>query len=126
MTEQTTSYFIQSRLTPDEPWAQHGVRWSWQSKPKALEKLAARREMKPDWEHRLMERLTTVVERPASEEPPAEACGKCEKPFDPADTRHNGRARYAATPYCNGCIDRCHESTDAFHVCAICREGAQS
>ncbi|MGV9282156.1 hypothetical protein [Streptomyces sp. NPDC003730] len=52
----------------------------------------------------------------------AEACGKCEQPFDPADTRHDGRAQHAGTPYCRGCVDRCHESTDAFHVCVICRD----
>ncbi|MET7321482.1 hypothetical protein [Streptomyces sp. NPDC005549] len=121
MTDQTTSYFIQSRPDPDQPWAQLGVRWSWQSKTKALEKLAARREMQPSLEHRLMERLTTVVERSASEEPPTAACGKCAMPFDPADTRHDGRAQQDGTAYCRGCVDRCHESTDAFHVCAICR-----
>lgn len=61
----------------------------------------------------------------AAEELPAEACGKCEEPFDPADTRHDGRAQQEGTPYCRRCVDRCHESTDAFHVCTICREGAQ-
>ncbi|AQS70873.1 hypothetical protein [Streptomyces pactum] len=125
MTDHSTSYFIQSRPVPGQPWAQHGVRWSWQSKPKALEKLAARREMKPGWEHRLMERITTVVERPATEdatpEETAEACGKCQRPFNPDDPRWDGSARYASTPYCRGCIDRCHDSTDAFHVCVICR-----
>jgi hypothetical protein len=51
---------------------------------------------------------------------PADACGKCRRPFDPADTRFDGRARHKATPYCRGCVDRCHESTDAFHRCVIC------
>jgi hypothetical protein len=50
----------------------------------------------------------------------AEACGKCKRPFDPADTRFDGAARYSNTPYCGRCIDRCHESTDAFHRCVIC------
>lgn len=52
---------------------------------------------------------------------PANACDKCAMPFDPADTRHDGRAQQEGTPYCRGCVDRCHESTDAFHVCDICR-----
>ncbi|MFC7880450.1 hypothetical protein ACFUVV_00980 [Streptomyces sp. NPDC057376] len=50
--------------------------------------------------------------------PAAETCGQCRRTFDPADTRH---AQHAQTPYCRSCVDRCHESTDAFHVCAICR-----
>lgn len=49
------------------------------------------------------------------------ACGKCRSPFDPADTRFDGAARYASTPYCRRCVDRCHESTDAFHRCVICQ-----
>ncbi|MBZ6085883.1 hypothetical protein KVH15_33410 [Streptomyces olivaceus] len=123
MTDQT-SYFIQSRPTPDEPWAQLGVRWSWQSKTKALEKLAARREMQPAFEHRLMERVTTVVERTATEdaapEETAEACGKCQRPFNPDDARWDGSARYATTPYCKGCVDRCIDNESADHRCVIC------
>lgn len=65
----TTSYFIQSRPHPRAPWQRAtGVNASWESKPKALERLAARREMQPSWEHRLMERITTVTEQPATEE----------------------------------------------------------
>ncbi|MFD7516058.1 hypothetical protein ACFV85_14825 [Streptomyces niveus] len=55
----------------------------------------------------------------ASAEPTS--CAKCRTAFDPTDGRFDGRARHARTPYCRHCIDRCHESTDAFHVCAICR-----
>lgn len=65
----TTSYFIQSRPHPGAPWQRPtGVTASWESKPKALERLAARREMQSGWEHRLMERVTTVVEQPATED----------------------------------------------------------
>lgn len=54
-------------------------------------------------------------------EPPAEACGKCKTPFDPTDIRFvDSRARYRETPYCRSCVDRCHDSTDAFHRCVIC------
>lgn len=68
-TEQsTTSYFIQSRPTPDQPWQQAtGITASWESKPTALDRLAARREMQPSWEHRLMERRVVVTEQPATE-----------------------------------------------------------
>ncbi|MFI1165600.1 hypothetical protein ACH4UM_18790 [Streptomyces sp. NPDC020801] len=51
----------------------------------------------------------------------AKARGECRRPFDPADTRFDGHARHAATPFCRCCVDVCHESTDAFHVCAVCR-----
>lgn len=61
----------------------------------------------------------TETDRPAAEQ--AEACGKCKRPFNPADPRWDGSARYAETPYCRRCIDGCHESTDAFHRCVICQ-----
>lgn len=65
----TTSYFLQSRPAPGQPWQRPtGVTVSWESKPKALERLATKREMQPNWEHRLMERVTSVVERPATED----------------------------------------------------------
>ncbi|MFI8351260.1 hypothetical protein [Streptomyces sp. NPDC085596] len=60
------SYFVQSRPTPSQPWQQHGLRYSWESKRQALGKLAWRREQQPSWEHRLMERTTTVTERPTT------------------------------------------------------------
>lgn len=66
--QRTVSYFIQSRPAPNQPWQRaSGVPVSWESKAKALEKLAARREMQPNWEHRLMERKTTVTEQPTTE-----------------------------------------------------------
>lgn len=62
----TTTYFIQSRPAPGQPWQQGNG--SWESKPVALGKLANRREMQPGWEHWLMERITIVTEQPATEE----------------------------------------------------------
>lgn len=69
MAEETSSvnYFIQSRPASGQPWQQSGVRFSWQSKLTALGKLADRRELQPSWEHRLMERVTTITERVAEE-----------------------------------------------------------
>lgn len=49
------------------------------------------------------------------------ACAKCQQPFDPADMRFNGAARWCDSPFCRSCVDRCHESTDFAHECAICR-----
>ncbi|WP_030568538.1 hypothetical protein [Streptomyces aureocirculatus] len=70
MTEQpTTAYFIQSRPAPSQPWQRaEGTHITWETKAKALDRLVARREMQPSWEHRLMERITTVTEQPATEE----------------------------------------------------------
>ncbi|MEU1141814.1 hypothetical protein ABZ392_33900 [Streptomyces sp. NPDC005885] len=66
--ETTTSYYIQSRPTPRQPWQRAtGVQITWHSKPKALSKLAARREMQPNWEHRLMVRTVKVTEEPLDE-----------------------------------------------------------
>ncbi|MFF3643421.1 hypothetical protein [Streptomyces sp. NPDC002564] len=48
------------------------------------------------------------------------ACAKCRTPFDPADTRFDGRARHYDTPYCRGCVDRCHDNEIADHRCVIC------
>lgn len=50
----------------------------------------------------------------------SEACGKCRQSFDPADTAFDGRARFYLTPYCRGCVDRCHDSEIADHRCVIC------
>lgn len=55
---------------------------------------------------------------PAAEKPAA--CAKCRTPFNPADPSFVGTARHTDTPYCRGCVDRCHEATDAFHRCVIC------
>lgn len=54
---------------------------------------------------------------------PAEptACGRCGTPFDPTDTRFDGRARHSLSDYCRRCVDRCHEATDAYHRCAVCQ-----
>ncbi|MGJ5895133.1 hypothetical protein ACSCBZ_24735 [Streptomyces niveiscabiei] len=65
----TYSYFIQSRPHADAEWERpSGVHITWASKTKALERLGSRREMQPGWEHRLMERITMVTERPATED----------------------------------------------------------
>jgi hypothetical protein len=48
-------------------------------------------------------------------------CGACKNPFDPADTSFDGRAQQGSTGFCRRCVDRCHESLDAFHVCGVCR-----
>lgn len=47
-------------------------------------------------------------------------CQRCKRPFDPGDTRFDGQARSGSTPWCRSCVDRCHESSDAFHACPIC------
>ncbi|MCX5601581.1 hypothetical protein OOK29_25865 [Streptomyces phaeochromogenes] len=67
--------------------------------------------------------LTHIDIRPAGGQPAAdtsETCGKCKQPFDPTDTRFDGRARYHLTPYCRGCVDRCHDNEIADHRCVIC------
>ncbi|MFG2780787.1 hypothetical protein ACGFY7_23405 [Streptomyces prunicolor] len=67
--------------------------------------------------HSLLESVTVPNEEQSAAE---EACGKCKRPFDPADTRFGGRAPYADTPYCRGCVDRCHDNNSANHRCVIC------
>ncbi|MFD8866068.1 RING finger protein [Streptomyces sp. NPDC059590] len=61
---------------------------------------------------------------PTEDEGP-DICGRCRQPFDPTDARFDGRARHSYSPFCRRCVDRCHESTDAFHVCPVCRTGAE-
>ncbi|MFJ9037428.1 hypothetical protein ACIRF8_12675 [Streptomyces sp. NPDC102406] len=48
------------------------------------------------------------------------ACRKCRAPFDPGDTRVDGSAQHYNTPYCRGCVDRCHDNEIADHRCVIC------
>jgi hypothetical protein len=63
-----TVYFIESRPHPGAPWERASTQTAtWEEKSEALRQLAARREMQPNWEHRLMERITTVTEQHATE-----------------------------------------------------------
>lgn len=74
-----------------------------------------------DDDHESLRKQVGVVAQDATEEQPAvEACGKCRHHFDPADKRFDGRARYRLTPYCRGCVDRCHDTEVADHRCVIC------
>src|SRR5438874_6405881 len=52
---------------------------------------------------------------PAAGKPATEVCGKCRRPFDPADTSFDGAARFYLTPYCRGCVDACHDNEIADH-----------
>ncbi|WP_240812564.1 hypothetical protein [Streptomyces sp. DASNCL29] len=65
------------------------------------------------------------ITQPAEKGEPADTCDRCRQPFDPSDARFDGRARHLYSPFCRRCVDRCHESTDAFHVCAVCRTADQ-
>lgn len=61
----TVAYFIESRPAGTEgSWEQTGLRYSWQSRAKADEKLADARERLPKREHRMVTRTTTVTEEP--------------------------------------------------------------
>jgi hypothetical protein len=48
-------------------------------------------------------------------------CGQCRRPFDPTDTRWDGRAQHRSTGFCRSCTDRCDSSEIADHRCNICR-----
>lgn len=49
----------------------------------------------------------------------APACARCKIPFDPEDKSYTGSAQHDDTPYCEGCVDNCHEA-GADHRCVIC------
>ncbi|MFJ1995261.1 hypothetical protein [Streptomyces asiaticus] len=68
------------------------------------------------------------ITQPAEKGEPADTCDRCRQPFDPSDARFDGRARHLYSPFCRRCVDRCHESTDAFHKCPVCApaEGGDS
>lgn len=68
--------------------------------------------------HATVLETTTAYEATAPEEPGA--CARCKKPFDPTDTRFDGRAQYKLTPYCRWCVDLCHDNESADHRCVIC------
>lgn len=53
-------------------------------------------------------------------EPPPTACRKCDQPFDPSDTRHDGYSQYPGKPYCRFCVDMCDDHEIADHRCVIC------
>lgn len=49
-----------------------------------------------------------------------EACGRCRRPFDPADTAYDGHARSPYHPgFCRRCVSLCEDS-GIDHFCAIC------
>ncbi len=52
--------------------------------------------------------------------PRADTCARCKRPFDPADTRFDGLARFDQTEHCRGCVSRCHDAESADHRCVIC------
>jgi hypothetical protein len=61
----TVSHYIETRFPAgSNVWTRLGVRFSWRSRDKANEKLAAIRERLPHAEHRLMTRTTVVTEAP--------------------------------------------------------------
>ncbi|MFF3912702.1 hypothetical protein ACFYZB_04325 [Streptomyces sp. NPDC001852] len=80
----------------------------------ALDEDPARLGWNADW---LRSRLAT--EQAEAEEREKNRCGRCRTPFDPTDTRFDGRARHQETPWCRRCVDNCHEGS-AEHVCMIC------
>ncbi|GAA3717877.1 hypothetical protein [Streptomyces tremellae] len=49
------------------------------------------------------------------------ACAACRHPFDEADTRPDRHPRHGDTEFCRSCVNRCHDSEDAFHRCPVCR-----
>ncbi|MFJ8992653.1 hypothetical protein ACIRQH_19930 [Streptomyces sp. NPDC102279] len=76
----------------------------------------------PGYEHVLSikPQLLFEYDESTAAEQPAESCGKCRQPFDPADTRSVGTARHRDTAYCRGCVTRCHDTEIADHRCVIC------
>ncbi|NUS74905.1 MAG: hypothetical protein HOV70_01725 [Streptomyces sp.] len=60
-----------------------------------------------------------AAEQAEADERTKNRCRRCHQPFDEADTRFDGHARYAETAYCRACVDNCHEGS-AEHVCRIC------
>lgn len=69
---------------------------------------------------RLAEHLPVGYRAAGAPRIPASTCQRCGKPFDPTDERFDGAAQHRDTPWCRACVDRCHESTDAFHACPVC------
>jgi hypothetical protein len=114
------------------------VPWAWQEQ----DGVWAQWRTDPDQDDRPVELLLGSIMRVAlpagllAGEPPREAaqpaddggrCGRCRRPFDPADTRWDGYAEYHDSGYCRSCIDNCHDTEIADHRCPICaRPGERS
>lgn len=101
------------------PWRVYGLpRPGDQGRPRLVNAFATRELAERFAEKHIEYGPLTIVD---AGEPPR-ACDKCRQPFDPTDTRFDGSAEERSMPgYCRGCVDRCHDSEDAFHVCVICR-----
>ncbi|MFD8805610.1 hypothetical protein [Streptomyces sp. NPDC059597] len=68
----------------------------------------------------VLRELLTAAPDAGEDATAVEECGRCRTPFDPADARFDGHARYNATPYCRRCVGRCHDTEIADHRCIIC------
>ena len=64
-------------------------------------------------------RQQLTAEQHDADERTKNRCQRCQTPFDPADTRFDGRARHTDTPFCRSCVDNCHDGGTE-HVCVIC------
>lgn len=112
-------------LQPDA----HQLTWSAGEQPIVRVHFAFHERMHPEARDYLVtavgEALQAEMERaaagPAATEQPAdEVCGKCRTPFNAADTRYDGDARFYLTPYCRRCVAGCHDTEIADHRCVIC------
>lgn len=108
-----------------QPSDEHAITVDADGKPIARIHFAFEPGMPDEMRAALVEGIGAAIAQHLPAEPAAtgqpDACGKCRRPFNPADPRWDGSARHQDTPFCRSCVDACHESTDAFHQCAICR-----
>ncbi|GKQ37018.1 hypothetical protein [Streptomyces sp. A012304] len=70
------------------------------------------------WNTGYLKRKLTLEEQDAADRD-NNRCRRCRTPFDPTDTRFDGRARHGDTPWCRTCINNCHDGGTE-HVCVIC------
>lgn len=75
-TEAGLSYRLEHRHREEDTWRPNtpgiGANWSWRSREKAEQRLVEARDRWPDFEHRLIEKTTTVTEQPAAPAAPEE------------------------------------------------------
>lgn len=63
---------------------------------------------------KLLDYVTERLEEPTE-------CGRCEQRFQFPPGNGGGVERHGNTQWCRDCVNRCAESENAEHACAVCR-----
>ncbi|MFF8506757.1 hypothetical protein ACF064_01590 [Streptomyces sp. NPDC015492] len=75
---------------------------------------------RPTWEYGAPPLPVTTDTDGHQDQGEPERCRKCTQRFDDTDTRYtDSHRRHRTSPFCEACVDRCHDTEIADHWCMI-------